>query len=243
MELRIETLLPRYGCRCIAVLHGYFDESGTHRNAALRCVAGYFAPRSRWAAFERDWRAVLSEYDASDFHAKTTKSEVLKPHLLRIIKHHKLRGVVCSVSPAAYDVHASIRFKSKIGNAYAACAFACALEVCRQARQLYGDHVSLFFEAGQPNMNHIDRVVKTMIGVPIDPSYSQIASVTFAPKDVLPLHAADFLAHSWSTNSSWLEKLEGASMLTCALLTPDRLENISEQVEYLMSKRATATEE
>ncbi len=233
--LRIDNILPRAGQRSVAVIQGYLDESGTHRNATVLCVAGYFAPESRWHSFEREWRTILKDHGISRFHATERKSAPLKSHLATIIEGHKLRGVVCSVDPAVYNSNASGHLKSVIGNAYAACAFSCALEICKQAKEWYGERVALVFEAGQPNSDHIEDGIKAVRDDPI-PAYAEIVGVTSASKDVLPLQAADFLAHSCGTHSQWFERLLGTRVVH-AVLTSERLTEISKGIKGLISSQ------
>ena len=51
-------------------LIAYADESGTHGNAKYCIVSGYLATPRKWGLFEADWRAILRDYQITDFHSK-----------------------------------------------------------------------------------------------------------------------------------------------------------------------------
>lgn len=49
------------------MLKAYFDDSGTHNEAAFYVMAGYVAPIEVWLSFEKQWRAVLAAEPAIEY--------------------------------------------------------------------------------------------------------------------------------------------------------------------------------
>jgi len=49
---------------------GYFDESGIHDSAIVTTIGGFISTAEGWDKFNRDWLAVLNEFDISCFHMK-----------------------------------------------------------------------------------------------------------------------------------------------------------------------------
>ena len=58
------------GDRIFAMLTAYMDDSGSHDNAPVCVLAGYFGGWRRWLEFEESWIAVLKKYCVKEFHAK-----------------------------------------------------------------------------------------------------------------------------------------------------------------------------
>jgi hypothetical protein len=52
----------------MAMLIGYFDESGTHDQSAVTTIAGYVAKPEVWASVEAQWRQVLEPFAQKGLH-------------------------------------------------------------------------------------------------------------------------------------------------------------------------------
>jgi hypothetical protein len=99
------SFLSGNGRRCIAVIEAFIDESGTHSDAPLLSVACYFAPHSRWGAFQRDWAPILKEHGIDCFHAVNRHHDKLRPYLSTIIHRCRLHGVITSVPRSIYNLY------------------------------------------------------------------------------------------------------------------------------------------
>ncbi len=149
--------------RCKVVIWAYLDESGTHRGSSLIKVAGYVGNETEWKYFQKKWVQKLSKFDMEYFHAKNPKCDKLKPHLAREIIKRKLFGVISFLSPEDYNKYADNQFKSTLGNAYAICAYMCVMKIADISKDNGWGPVSIVIESGQPNIDHIERIIKSMI--------------------------------------------------------------------------------
>src|SRR5690242_7645328 len=57
------------GAKHLAMLVGYFDDSGTHSNSKVCLTAGIIADTVIWDRIERPWKAQLRRGGYSWFHA------------------------------------------------------------------------------------------------------------------------------------------------------------------------------
>lgn len=228
-------LLSLRGRGCIAVLEAYLDESGTHKGAEILCVAGYVGNRKEWFAFEKGWQKQLNKSGIACFHAKKPECNLLKLPLAEAIDKRTLMAVVCSVEPNIFNIHTSSQVKSSMGNAYATCAFQCAIKICQWAKENNLGPVSITLEAGQPNVDFVEEILKTGM----DDDRFCISSVAIAKKtDFVPLQTADFLSHVCSTReSSWFDYLMRGDNRFHTHLTPDKLIKTSKEVKSLIARK------
>ena len=55
--------------RSMALLHAYFDESGTHAGSRVVAIAGWVAAKGEWTALEAEWQAVLTAHSGDRDHS------------------------------------------------------------------------------------------------------------------------------------------------------------------------------
>jgi hypothetical protein len=224
VSLALLQMLSGDGRRYLAVIEAYIDEGGTHSGSPILSVAAYGGAHEQWVEF-------LSLWGNQPFHARV--DHALKPKLFNVIERCQLEAVVAWVDPKDFDKHAALELKRSLGNAYAVCAFACALQLQKLANQNSVGPISFVIEKGQPNGEYIERVLKSVSAE----ENSGIAAVALADKrDFVQLITADFLAHSRSTSNDWYRRLTEAGGVAAFHITPRRLEKISSQIEEMAKK-------
>lgn len=197
-ERLLEVLLPRGG-KVMAIVEGYFDESGDLETApGIFCISGYFIAEDAARAMHREWSAVLEAHSIPYFHmvdcAPTPpsgvfagkdvaeRSEIVRK-FIEIIKKYTLEGFSIFAQADTYEG------PKDAPDVYSQCAASCvhALQLFLRHQRLDGK-IAYFFEKGHASKgrayNHIARKLQR----PGD-------SLTFAGKEeVALLQAADLLA-------------------------------------------------
>ena len=116
----------------------------------------------------------------------------------------ELESFVTSIRPEDYRTCATPHLKSGLGNPYALCALASVIGVCKFCRTKDLGRVKFFIESGQPNVNYVNRAIQHMQ----TKERFGIASVTVAKKkDFVQLCTADFVAHSYTSDPEWYQRL------------------------------------
>jgi hypothetical protein len=211
------------------MLHAFLDESGTHAQAPVACVAGFWGSGNQWRTFRKMWKPWCE-----GFHAKNSKERF--PRLFGAIQASKINGIVLSVGNKTYKSTSTDHFRSALGNAYSLCALLCATDI---AERVYPKRVSFVLENGQPNIGFVKAILETAMLEAGD--WVHIASVATALKeDFIELHAADFFSHIVSThNSPWIEKFGASNRMLFGHVTGERIEKMSPQIKSLIVKQRT----
>jgi hypothetical protein len=217
------------------VIEAYLDESNTHRGTEILCVASYAGTRDQWHYFEKEFQVHLDNAGISLFHAKESKCDKIRPALTEIIINAELKGIVCFINPNEYKEYAGANLRSELGNPYAICAYGCSLGVAAWRLENKLEPVAVVLEAGQTNVDRVEKVLKLMIDDPIYP----IASVSVASKEkYLPLQAADFLAHIYCTRDrEWLDKLNTKNQILYTTFPLEQIKEVSEQIKQLHNRQ------
>jgi hypothetical protein len=214
------------GKRLVVVMEAFVDESGTHRGSPIVSVAA-------WAGAQWQWKKFLSHWGHKSFHARKPQYAPLKHGLFQAIEFGELEGFTAWMNPSDYNIHTAQQFRNVMGNAYAMCAYACAIGVCRFARKKKLGKVAFIIEDGQPNIDFVREVLEHMKAK----EHFGIASVaTASKKDFVQLCTADFLAHSRTSDEEWFERLDDTGRISVARITPHALGKMSEDVTQNLEK-------
>ncbi len=227
--------LSGHGKRCIAVLEAYLDESGTHGGSPVVCVGGYVGNRKEWYSFDKEWHPKLKKAGVSYFHTTNPKCSPLKMPLALAIEKRNLKGMVCSINSQIYNLQTNAQFRSSMGNPYAVCTFSCAIEICKWAEKNKFGHVSFIIEEGQPNAKFVVRILTLLM----NNHDFNIAGVMLGRKeDFLPLQAADFLSHTYSTKEQpWLAYLTRSNKVWEVNIPENHFEDVSIQIKKMIGQQ------
>lgn len=209
----------------MAIIEAYMDEGGTHSGSPILAVAAVFGTHTQWSTY-------LGRWPHAAFHS-VSSSESRKEELCSAIEEAGLSGVEVCLRPHEFSQLAAPELKSTLGNAYATAAFICAIRICRVACEDDPDgRVAVVLEDGQPNVEHVRRMLLQMM------SEYPIASVTVAKKeDFTQLHAADFLAHSRATTAKqWMDRLFATDRFWEQKMERDAIENTSKEMIKVIKK-------
>jgi hypothetical protein len=128
---------------------------------------------------------------------------------------------------------------SRYGDAYSACAIFCASYISWLAKKHKYKSVALVYEARSKNDIFIEQEINEWINdISVD---SRIDSIDFLRKELpqaIPLHAADFLAHTIGTNEiEWIKKFSDTKRLTCIEITAEKLKEASKKINYIIPRQ------
>lgn len=201
LERLINALLPNGGA-LVTMFHAYFDESYTNDKAVF-CVGGYLVHADRAIVMERQWLALLKEYDVPYFHMvdcahgnehferlNAIERRVLVSKLIDLIKRYTYAGFAAVVKSRRCPI-----LHADEANPYYVClelAFT-AMATGLLNASIPDQKVALFAEADCNDMRFAIRNLHNLADLQ---GYS---SHTFAKKSELCLlQAADLLA--WQLN-------------------------------------------
>jgi hypothetical protein len=195
----------------------YFDESGTHGDSSLVCVAGYLFSIDGAINFTHSWEKEvrpLLPVGAEVFHAvdcvghsrkfrtlTSSESERIFDAMVRIIKRTILIGLAVQIERATYDaeIKRQPRLKQFVGSAYSICAMLSVQIVSEwlDGQGKTGD-VSYIYESGNEYEGEAAHFFSTIKRTSELKSRYRFARSRFALKnEAPPLQAADLLAWEW----------------------------------------------
>jgi Protein of unknown function (DUF3800) len=201
-------------------MEAYYDESGTHSNSSIICVAGYlFAPEQR-QRFDQEWMEVLKAYNlpyfrmsecahaAGAFRGRKNICALVAKQLIGIIKRRAELGMATSISETDYVEHIPSEWRLMMGSAYSWCIrWAMGLVRDWVERHNFQGTISYFFESGHQHQAWTNRWLRETFGRMGPTDSHRYVSHTFAskvptidsPTPVFALQAADLLAWQYRT--------------------------------------------
>jgi hypothetical protein len=211
----MEILLPSNG-RCLFLVEVYFDESGTHGDSPVMCVAGYLFTKDQCRKLDQEWLAVLEKHHLPHFHmmscahgtgvfkgrSKDERIEV-ETSMINIIKRRAERGIAATITESEYLRVVPKAHRDIAGSAYTWCIHMCLQGVAEWLEKYQPSSlVSYFFESGHRHQKEANDTLTNVFMVPQLRAKYCYASHTFATKIpdppgnpcVRPLQAADLLA-------------------------------------------------
>lgn len=194
----------------------YFDESGSHENSPVLCVAGYIIEKDACIILDDEWEKALTKFDLPFFrmsacangtypfkHLSMDDRIAVEKELIAIMKANVSYGIAVTVEPKMYDAIMPAAPDLAIGDsAYTFCARTCLTAVKVWAReQKYQGDIAYFFESGHRSQSHANALMNEVFKEPSLKEEYRYVSHTFADKKkVRPLQAADLIAWQWHTD-------------------------------------------
>lgn len=207
------------------MLVAYFDDSGTHSEAAIVSWGGFINTDAQWKKFEAAWHDKLTKplagkprirrFSLADCQSRKgefidyneAESDLLQNEMRQIIVDHKPLGMAYSVDCRAWDRLVSDKGRAHFGDAETVCFSACFEGAINRATEYFPNETALAlrFDQGRksPKLEKIiERMKNNYSGLP------QLVDISFETVEkYAPLQAADVIA----TENYWnaLSNLKG----------------------------------
>jgi hypothetical protein len=181
----------------VAVLTGYFDESGVHGQDAC-VVAGFVGNDAQWGSFAAEWIPALKQ--AKNLHMRKLRwnqhPETIGKKLAELgpIPHkYNLKGVVAGLKWSDFNAIVKDKVNSRFANAYQMCAY-CAISIVL-IEVAADDDVYFVFDRQEgtrkEDMERMREIVYEFIGVD-----RRVKGIEFMrSEDTVCLDPADYLAY------------------------------------------------
>ena len=203
----------------MAFAEAYFDESGTHPDSKVVCVAGYIFKKENAIDIEYEWELMLNDYGIKVFHmvdcahrqeefANLSRPETIEiaTRAINLIKRYAERGVAFSLD---VDVFPDV---PQFGRPHYPYSFLCMQvmhAVKRWANETsFADSVKYVFELGASGHGFADQAINEVAANSQLRQEFRINSVQFLAKEqAVLLQCADILAWHW--NAFRNKKMDG----------------------------------
>jgi hypothetical protein len=195
-------------------MKGFFDESGTHgAESPVVIVGGFVATLEQWDSYERDLRALFSEYGVKKYHAKDFRGRKgdfkewsfgkrgrFNSRFLQLADLHLSFGVSTVLESDSYrNIYRSgdVVRTARRDTQYGLCIRAALWKTIVLMRDRKADWpVNFIFEHGSGNEGDAIRVFAEVRDGLLPEYASMFGSITFDTKEALPLAVADSLAYA-----------------------------------------------
>jgi len=193
------------------MLQAYFDESGTHGDARVTCIAGYVGTADQWAHVENQWQEILKPRAAqgltwwhmADFRARrgqyeridTPTGNQILDGLVRIVRESELQVIWAGVDAEVYAAITTPESRGRLGHKpYDFCFYLIVRQLAIwSARRGFKDSIGMMF-AIQDEYNKASEMALESwhrFGV-----LEQLETIAFAyPRKRPALQCADMLAN------------------------------------------------
>lgn len=242
--------------KAVAMLVGYFDESGTSANQGVGLYAGMIADSLLWSRIEVRWRKKLAEYGLSQYHAVDCENRQGEfAHLNRGVRDSltnffsKLVAEVSGQIIGQTVVHKDWQhivpshIKAHFGNDPLYLSAVVSMQVVSMWSENYvgGEPVAMVFADHQ---KHSAVLAQIHAELSQHPDWPGLGSITFMqPERAIPLQAADlicyelrrFLTHPAEERQARLNLENGPGEIADAVgrYSPERLALLVKHLEKI----------
>jgi hypothetical protein len=208
---RLLDIVLREGGTTMSIVEAYFNDSGTHPGSEVVCVAGYLFGKEQAIDFDREWRAVLSNYNLPYFRmsacARRTEPfnklsledcATVEQEMIAITNRWMSHGMAITVQP---DVFIRTTAPEKADSPYRFCVRFCLAAAQRyiDQKKIEGD-CAYFFESGHGSHAEAEEIMNRLYNNGKVRRAQRYSSHTFVAKSKsTPLQATDLLAWQWYT--------------------------------------------
>jgi len=208
----LDILLPQGG-HVVQLVEAYFDESGTHDDSPVLCVAGYIFEKGSCVMFDKEWSNVLNKFNLPYFRMsacahhsepfnKLTNDQCdqVARNMISIIKKWASKGIAITVEQKIYDK--IVPTSPNLGSAYSCCMHQCLIAVRSWADEnRYTGKIAYFFETGHKSHSETDQIITKLFNESALNYSLRYAGHSFIPKkDANGIQAADLVAWQWFTD-------------------------------------------
>ena len=217
------------------MLSAYLDESGTHGDSRVMCVAGLLYKREQMEPLDSEWKEALSSAGVRYFHAvessqlrgefkgwERRKEDQLYRKLVGIVKGRACGGAVAYMtSEEQFDEYRK-SWSWEYGQ-YTTCVYACVRLLLDTAEKLDDGRVDLTIESGHKDMGEMDAFLRRLSdkGLLLTHGFRD-------KKDIRPLQTADLWAYE-------ARKRVNDQLARQIPLNPETLPVLFEQVRNLLN--------
>jgi hypothetical protein len=188
--------------KVLALLSGYFDESGIHARAPATVISGFVGPIDAWEKIVQPWRKALGEFDLEVFHysdlrniLEEWKRDCLCQELARILETSDLR-VVSAAFQGNWDrcVQQTPELSNFYPSSYALCFELCCAYISSLSEAHWqNEDVALMFSH---QTEHIPKAIELFCLYKDNDRWPHIVSATPGdPRKFVQLQAADMITY------------------------------------------------
>jgi hypothetical protein len=198
--------------RFVAMIRGYFDDSGTHAASRIAVVGGILADDVQHDRLKETWDTILARHQLPYFHLTRFKAgreapyctmsewdkETLLDQLVRIMCIRKVMSFACAIPIADYEAVVTEEEQTRYGSPYAWALQMCYVIIRLWAeRHNYNDPIPFVVESGNRDQEYLSVVFNRAMADPILKRHFRLHSLVHADKIDFPgLQAADIIANS-----------------------------------------------
>jgi len=184
----------------VLALKSAVDESGSHDDAALLCVAFCITTSTQWRKFEREWADIrILPPGVRHYHAKDRRCDRLSDQLAGLMQRRMERIVAITIHEREYKALDSPRFRSFAGDAYALAIQAGLYHIHRWLWKAANQRIAYVLESGHKGQPAADKFLTLVGDTPFLRAKLRFLSHTWLPKGELVLDPPDLMSHEIST--------------------------------------------